>query len=158
MKINKDYIEEYENIVKTTQLQRGYQEFLKFFNYLRIFLKKKFVNYKFTSSIVENKMDYSYFQMTSREYKLKGLKFVIAFIHKDSKYQIWLSGYNRSVQNKYFEKLKFKDLKYNLTNNPNKTDYILKHDLVVDYNNLEKLLIVIEEQVTNFINETNKFI
>ena len=39
--INKNYIEEYKKIIQTTNLQKGYQEIIKFFRYLRNYLQKE---------------------------------------------------------------------------------------------------------------------
>lgn len=63
--INTNYIEEYKKIIQTTNLQRGYQELIKFFRYLRNYLQKEMTNFNFTTNIVENNMDYSYFQFTN---------------------------------------------------------------------------------------------
>ena len=66
MIINKKYINDYKELIRTTNLQKGYQEFIKFFRYLRSYLEKEFSGYAFSGSIVENAMDYSYFQFTQQ--------------------------------------------------------------------------------------------
>ncbi len=70
-------------------------------------------------------------------------------------YEIWLSGFNRDIQNKYFKILKEKSQKYTLTNNPNKTDYILKTDINSnhDYDNLHELLKQMKVSITEFISD-----
>lgn len=133
--ININYIEEYKNIMKNTNLQKGYQEIIKLFRYLKIYFEKEMPEFKFTSNIVENNMDYSYFQFTNDKLKKNKLKIVFVFIHKEFKFQIWLSGINRNIQNIY------KNTKYNLSINPNKTDYILSKDLNLNYNDLKQSLI-----------------
>lgn len=155
MKINKEYINEYRKIMQTTNLQRGYQEFIKLFRYLKIYFEKELKEYTFTSNIVENNMDYSYFQFTNKELKVKGLKIVISFVHKEFDYEVWLSGFNRDIQNKYFKILEEKNHKYTLTNDPNRTDYILKTNIIsnYDYDNLEDMLKQMKNSVTEFIND-----
>ena len=155
MKINKDYINDYKDIIKTTNLQKGYQEFIKFFRYLKIYLEKELNNYYFTGNIVENNMDYSYFQFTNKELKSRGLKIVIAFIHQDFNYEVWLSGINRNIQNKYYNEVQNKLQKYVITSNPNRTDYIIKSTLVnnPDYDDLDKLLLEIKTNIAEFIKE-----
>lgn len=155
MKVNKEYIKSYKEIIQTTDLQRGYQEFIKFFRYLRIYLEKEFKEYTFTGNIVENNMDYSYFQFTNKELKIKGLKIVIAFVHNKFNYEVWLSGFNRNIQNEYFNTLKNKHQNYILTNNPNRTDYILKANIIAnyDYDNLDELLKEMKTSIAEFIND-----
>ncbi len=92
-------------------------------------------------------MDYSYFQFTNDKLKKNKLKIVFVFIHKEFKFQIWLSGINRNIQNIY------KNTKYNLSINPNKTDYILSKDLNLNYNDLKQSLIYLKKDVYSFIND-----
>ncbi len=160
IEINSKYINDYKNIVQTTNLQNGYQEFIKFFRYLRTYLEKEMNNYDFTNNIVENNMDYSYFQFTNQNLKSRNLKIVIAFIHKKFKYEIWLSGINRKVQLNYFEFLKEKSLLYILTNNPNKTDYILKSEIsgIYNYDDLEQLLIRIKVSIEEFVRNISQYL
>ena len=145
--ININYIEEYKNIMKNTNLQKGYQEIIKLFRYLKVYFEKEMPEFKFTSNIVENNMDYSYFQFTNDKLKKNKLKIVFVFIHKEFKFQIWLSGINRNIQNIY------KNTKYNLSINPNKTDYILSKDLNLNYNDLKQSLIYLKKEVYSFIND-----
>ena len=79
------------------------------------------------------------------------VKIVFVFIHKDFQFQIWLSGINRNIQEKYFNI--YKNTKYNLSIDPNKTDYILYKDLNFNYNNLEQSLICLKKEVYSFIND-----
>lgn len=129
MNFNKQYLETYKNLLDTTELQRGYQEFIKLFRFLRIELAKELSDFSFAGNIVENAMDYSYFQFTNKYLKAKGIKIVVAFIHKDFCFEIWVSGYNREIQCDYYEKLKNNPLKYCLNDNPSRVDYILKSEI-----------------------------
>ncbi len=151
--IKTKHLLEYKKLLQTTNLQKGYQEQTKLFRLLRIYLKKELKGYTFSGNIVENNMDYAYFQFTDENLKSKGLKIVIAFIYKDFEYEVWLSGYNRKVQNDFQKNFEELDCKYNLTNNPNRTDYILKNRVTnnPDYNNIDKLQIEIKDGVEEFI-------
>lgn len=159
MKINGDYIKEYRSILQTTNLQKGYQEFVKFFRYLKTYLEKEMQEYTFTNNIVENNMDYSYFQFTNQELKSSGLKIVIAFVHRDFDYEVWLSGINRKIQNNYYGHLKSKPQKYTLTDNPNRTDYILKTKIIenCNYDDLEQLLFQMKINIADFIKNNYLF-
>lgn len=151
-------IQEYKKLIQTTNLQKGYQEQTKLFQSLRTYLQKEFKEYTFAGDIVENNMDYAYFHFTNNELKDKGLKIVIVFVYKKFEYQIWLSGYNRKVQNKYFEKLKKINHKYTITSDANKTDFILKYTLTSHYKNQNDLFYKINKKTQNFINNISKLI
>jgi hypothetical protein len=155
---NGEYIDEYKRLIQTTNLQKGYQEFIRFFRNLRTYLQKEMPEYSFTGNIVENNMDYSYFQFTNERLKSKGLKIVIAFVHADFVYQIWLSGLNREIQRNYYKVLQGTNHPYILTNNPTKTDYILQTQLVdeCNYDDIEGLLKTIKENALEFINEVER--
>lgn len=158
MEINSNYINDYKEILEKTNLQRGYQEFIKFFRYLRTYLEKEMSEYIFANNIVENNMDYSYFQFTNEKLKSDGLKIVVTFVHKDFKYEVWLSGSNRKIQCKYYDIFKTKKQIYMLTNNPNKTDYILKTNIMDTYNydELDELLIKMKANIIDFIENATK--
>jgi len=128
---------------------------VKSFRQLRTFLQKELPAYAFTGNIVENNMDYAYFQFTNEDLQSKGLKIVIVFVHSEFAYQIWLSGVNRKIQREYYEKLNNKSHPYTLTKNPERTDYILKATLIGDWNALdvEEMQRAIKANAVDFINQ-----
>ena len=152
MNINSKYINEYKRLMQTTDLQKGYQEFIKFFRGLRTYLLGSMSEYKFTGNIVENGMDYSYFQFTDTELQSKGLKIVIAFVHREFVYEMWLSGMNRKIQRKFHTLLSNKVCKYELSEDPNRVDYIIKDNLVSDinYEEYDKLVEDIKANIIEF--------
>lgn len=129
MEFNKNYLSEYKKLIETTDLQKGYQEFIKLFRFLRTELKKALPEYDFSGHIVENNMDFAYFQLSDDELIASGLKIQVVFIHKDFRFEVWVSGYNRKIQCAYYEKLKSQTIPYALNNNPNRVDYIIKTPL-----------------------------
>jgi len=160
MKINSRYINEYKKLLQTTNLQKGYQEFIKFFRGLRIYLAGNISEYKFTGNIIENNMDYSYFQFTNNELQAKGLKFVIVFVHSKFEYEIWLSGMNRKTQVSYHHKLSNMKHAYTMSLDPSRFDYILKDKLFeeTNYDNCEKLFDVARNNIVVFIKKVMKFL
>lgn len=160
MKINSKYIKEYEYLMKTTNVQKGYQEFLTFFKGLRSSLSQRMSGYTFTGMIVENAMDYSYFQFTDTQLKSKGLKIVIVYVHKESCYEVWLSGVNRKVQSTYHALLGSKKCTYVLSTDPKRVDYIVK-DICIDdieYEQYDKTVERIQTRIEAFIKNVKAFI
>jgi len=156
MKRKFDYqlLMEFKEILKTTNLERSYQEFVSLFSFLRVELEKLMPEYNFQGSIVENKMDYSYFQFTKDSLKKKGLKIVVVFVHRNFCFEIWLSGLNRKFQCKYYDILKNIQIPFELTDDPNRKDYILKFPLKkdLDISNGEKLVDEIKNAALKLLN------
>lgn len=126
MNFNRDLLNEYKTLLQTTDLIEAYQEFIKLFRFLRIELEKTMTEYRFQGSIAENGMDYSYFLFWNEELKSKGLKIAVVFVHRDFRFEVWVSGFNRKYQSKYYDILKDKEIPFELTSSPTKTDYILR--------------------------------
>ena len=126
MNFNRDLLNEYKTILQTTDLIKAYQEFIKLFRFLRIELEKTMTEYRFQGNIAENGMDYSYFLFWNEELKSKGLKIAVVFVHRDFRFEVWVSGFNRKYQSKYYDILKDKEIPFDLTSSPTKTDYILR--------------------------------
>ena len=157
MKFDPQKLEVYKKLIETTELQDGYQEFIKLFRYLRTELEKELEDFSFSSSIVENRMDFAYFQLLSNELKEKGLKVQIVFVHKEYRFEVWISGYNRKIQCNYYNYLKEQNIKYIVNTNPNRVDYIIKSPLPkdIDISNgvelIEKLKLEVN-QIVGFAN------
>src|SRR5699024_9207985 len=106
MNFNSNYLETYKNLLETTELQLGYQEFIKLFRFLRVGLEKELPDYSFSGNIAENSMDFAYFQLTDPELKAKGIKIQLVFVHKTFRFEVWASGHNRKIQTHYYNRLK----------------------------------------------------
>ena len=50
----------------------------------------------------------------------------VVFVHSNFQFEVWLSGYNRNYQSKYYDLLKGKNISFELTDNPIRKDYILR--------------------------------
>lgn len=129
MKFDMDLLLEYKELLQKTNLRECYQEFIKLFRYIRVSLEKSMPEYKFQGNIVENGMDYSYFSFTNHQLKEKGLKIAVIFVHRDFQFEVWLSGFSRKYQSKYYDLLKERNIPFELTDNPAQKDYILRTTL-----------------------------
>jgi len=123
---NENLLMTYKVLLQTTELEKSYQEFISLFRFVRVELEKEMPDYKFQGSIIENGMDYSYFQFSNEHLKNKGLKIAVVFVHRSFQFEVWVSGYNRKYQNQYYDIIKNKECVFELCNNPNRNDYILK--------------------------------
>lgn len=105
MTFDGELLASYRALLQHTDLQKAYQEFVRLFRYLRVQLEKQLPGYTFQGGIVENAMDYAYFQFTDPRLRAAGLKIVIVFVHRDFQLEVWLSGVNRKAQCAWAEKL-----------------------------------------------------
>ncbi|MDO9522503.1 MAG: hypothetical protein Q7J08_02185 [Methanocorpusculum sp.] len=126
MNFDKNLLMTYKKLIQTTELERSYQEFLRLFRFLRVELEKELGDYRFQGNIIENGMDYSYFQFTNDALKKKGLKIAVTFVHRNFQFEVWLSGFNRKIQCNYYELLKDTRQPFSLTEDPKRSDYILR--------------------------------
>ena len=152
IKANSKYINEYKKIIQTTDIQLGYKELINSIKHLKSYLQKEMKNFIFSKNIVENNLEYTYFHFTNKELKSHGLKLVLVFTHKEFKFEIFLSGVNRQKQINFFNDIKDKKIKYILSNNPSKTDYVLKYEINDNFNyeTLEEISIDIYSDIKEF--------
>lgn len=126
MQFDSTRLKRYQGLLQTTDLIESYQKFIRLFRFLRTELEKELPQCKFQENIVENAMDYSCFQFTTPDFKNKGLKLVIAFVHRTFSFEVWLSGYNRKYQCETHALLSKREQPYFLATDPAKQDYILR--------------------------------
>ena len=152
IKANSKYINEYKKIIQTTDIQLGYKELINSIKHLKSYLQKEMKNFIFSKNIVENNLEYTYFHFTNKELKSHGLKLVLVFTHKEFKFEIFLSGVNRQKQINFFNDIKDKKIKYILSNNPSKTDYVLKYEINNNFNyeTIEEISIDIYSDIQEF--------
>ena len=134
MQFDAGLLETYRQLVQTTSLADSYGEFVRLFRFLRVQMEKEMPQFQFQGNIVENAMDYSYFQFTSQELKSRGLKIAVVFLHRQFRLEVWLSGVNRSSQKRWFPVLAAEDCPFLWTENPERSDYILRSPLPEDWN------------------------
>lgn len=126
MQFEQGLFREYKHIMETTNVQRCYQHILKLIRYISSELEKEMPEYTFMGRVVENQMDFSYFQATRESLKEAGLKIQVVFMHSTCDFEVWLSGYNRKIQCSYYERLRHTECPFEVCSNPEKNDFIIK--------------------------------
>lgn len=148
----------YRNLLQTTQLQKAYQEWLRWFRFLRGELENQMPEFKFQAAVAENGMDYAYFQFASFPLKEKGLKIAVVFLHREFRLEVWLSGVNRKSQVLWEEKLRSTLTSFSLTADPLHTDYILRAPVPVDWAEGEAAVAAAKQTVMRLMNEVQTFL
>jgi len=160
MKSLNEYINEYKKQLNKGDIQKAYRGLMDYIMALRTHLKNKYPDYIVTS-IYQGYMDMTYFSFFPKSLKRRKLKVGIVFVHDTFRFEVWLSGSNRTVQSKYWKLLKESDWnKYHLTSTPKRVDYVIDHILVnnPDFGDLDSLTKQIERGTLEFITDVEGFL
>ena len=159
-----DFVEnmnEYKKQLKKGQIQKAYKGLMEYIMNLRTYFKNKYPNYFVSGSIYFGYMDMTYFSFTPESLKNRKLKIAIVFNYDAFRFEVWLGGYNKQVQNKYWTMFKnSKWNKYKLVSITKGVDSILEYVLVEypDFGDLDKLNRQVESGTKEFIKDIEKFL
>ena len=144
-------LETYRALLQTTDLQKAYQELIRLFRFLRNELERQMPDFRFQSSITENAMDYAYFSFTNPALKEKGLKLVVSFDHKNFRLEVWLSGANRTAQCRWAEQWRTCPPPMELTQEPNRTDFVVRLPVETDLSDGKKTVAAVKEAAVQLL-------
>ena len=151
---------EYKQQLEKGLIQQAYRGLMDYFADLRTHFKKRFPEIEVSGSIYFGYMDMTYFAVVPASLKQRKLKVAVVFLHEVFRFEVWLSGYNRQVQSKYWQL--FRDNgwnKYRLVADPLKADSIIEHVLVEDpdFGDPDALTEQIETGVRKFMMDIELF-
>lgn len=126
MQFEQDSFREYKRIMETTNVQKCYQQILKLIRYISSELENEMPEYTFMGRVVENQMDFTYFQVTRESLKEANLKIQVVFLHSTCEFEVWISGYSRKIQCSYYERLRYTECPFEMCANPERNDFIIK--------------------------------
>jgi hypothetical protein len=154
------YIYEYRKQMKKGAIQKAYKGLMKYMMDLRTDLSKRFPGFAL-GSIYPGYMDMTYFPVFPKSLKSRKLKIAIVLIHDTLRFEVWLVGSNRQVQEKYWRVFKEGGWnKYRIPDNIKGADYITECTLVdnSDFGDFKALTKQIEKGTLKFINDIEDFI
>ena len=153
MKSLNQLISNYTDLLKRGELQAAYKGILEFFGKLRGDLIKKYPQYD-VSSIYQGYMDMSYFALSTKLFKDKGIKIAIVYLHDKGVFEVWLSARNREIS-KGIEPLVRGIVLDGLTvfHDETNLDAVIECTLssAPDFDNQTELIHVIEQGVEKFV-------
>ena len=156
-----EYIDEYSKQMKKGAVQVAYKGLMEYIMGLRTHLKNKYPDYSVSGSIYYGYMDMTYFSFFPESFKQRGLKVAIVFIHETCRFEIWLAGYNKQVQEKYW-KLFYESGsdEYRIISTIEGGDSIIEYKLPAspDFNDLDALTAQIEDAALKFIKDIEAFL
>ena len=154
-------MKEYRKQLEKGAIQAAYKGLMEYIMDLRTHFKNKYPDYVVSGSIYYGYMDMTYFSFFPKSFKHRNLKIAIVFLHDAFRFEVWLAGFNKQIQTKYWKLFKEGDWnKYHLVPTTKGADSILEHILVgdPDFSDLELLTTQIEAATLKFIEDVESFL
>ena len=154
-------MKEYRKQLEKGAIQAAYKGLMEYIMDLRTHFKNKYPDYVVSGSIYYGYMDMTYFSFFPKSFKHRNLKIAVVFLHDAFRFEVWLAGFNKQIQTKYWKLFKEGDWnKYHLVPTTKGADSILEHILVgdPDFSDLELLTTQIEAATLKFIEDVESFL
>lgn len=161
MKQSIKFMNEYKKQIQKGDIVEAYRGLIEYIMDLRTYFQKKYPDYNISGNIYQGYMDMTYFSFFPDSLKQKKLKIGIVFNYESFRFEVWLFGYNKQIQTKYWKIIKESNWKkYRIPPTPKGYDSIIEHDIVEnpDFNNLDTLTNQIEKKTLQFISNVEKFL
>lgn len=161
MKSLNDCMQTYKREVKKGDIKQAYTGLMRFFKDLQAHFKYACLDFSVTSNIYYGCMDLTFISFATELLKREKLKIAIVFNHDEFRFEVWLTGANKKIQERYLKLLKEKNwTQYPLTSTTKNITYISSSIIVVDpdFSKLDKLTQIIEKETLAFINSFEDFI
>jgi len=158
MRVN---LQEFHDQLKKGAIQQAYRFLLEYIIRLRNHFQKTLTDYDVPGNVYQGYMDMTYFSIIPPSLKQHKLKIAVVFLYDAFRFEVWLSGYNRQVQAKYWQLFRDRGWEpYRLVVDPLKADAILEHILVAepDFTNPDALTRQIECGSRDFITDMENFL
>jgi hypothetical protein len=156
-----EYMNEYRKQLEKGAIKEAYRGLMNYFMGLRTYFQKKYPDYHVSGSVYQGYMDMTYFAVFPESLKRRKLKIAIVFVYDTFTFEVWLSGYNKKVQTKYWKLIKDSNWdRYRVPSTTKGVDSIIESVLVdnPDFSNLDNLTKQIEKGTLKFINDVEKFL
>lgn len=147
----------YTNYLKQGEIQIAYKGIMDFFGKLRGDLIKKYPDYD-VSGIYQGYMDMTYFSLTTKSLREKGLKIAIVYLHEAGTFEVWLSARNREIAKDIASGMDGKRMNENgIFHDESNPDAIMESTLTVhpDFESQETLISLIKKGVEKFLSTLN---
>ena len=140
------YISVYQEQMKSGEVQKAYSFLLKYVVQVKTSFEKSFSKEYSCGNVSPGYLDYSYFSFANEYLKGKKLRFGIVLNHSEMRFELWLLGQNKEIQNRYWDM--FKGSKWN-EGRTKRPQYAELEIVLIDNPNFEK----IDELTDDIINK-----
>jgi Family of unknown function (DUF7000) len=161
MKSFQESIIEYRKQLEKGDIQEAYKGLMDYIMGLRMHFKNKYPDYFVSGSIYQGYMDMTYFSFIPESLKRKKLRIAIVFCYDAFRFEVWLAGYNKHIQTKYWQLFKETGWeKYRIPSTTKGVDSILESIVVdhPDFSDQDGLTKQIENGTLTFIKDVEDFL
>ncbi len=154
-------MDEYRKELEKGHIQTAYRGLMDYIMGLRSYFENKYPNYSVSGSVYPGYMDMTYFSFFPKSLKARKLKAGVVFVHGRFRFEVWLFGYNKGVQAKYWRLFKERGWnKYRIPPTTKGVDSIVEGVLVENpnFSNLDDLTKQIETGTLKFIEDVEDFL
>jgi len=147
---------EYKKQMQAGTIPTAYKGLMEYMLDLRTHFQNSYPDYFVSGSIYYGFMDMTYFSFFPESFKQIKLKVAVVFVHQSCSFEVWLAGYNKQVQSKYWQLFKESGWnKYRLVPTIKGVDSILESVLIEapDFKDLKALTKQIETGTLTFIKD-----
>lgn len=156
-----EHLEEYRRQMQLGVIPKAYRGLMAYLLELRMLFNNRHPDWFVSGSLYPGVMDMTYFALVPASFKRRNLKTAIVFLHEKCSFEVWLSGYNRPAQAKYWKLIKASGWdKYRLVPAPQGADSILECVIAAepDFGDLATLTEQVETAVMQFIKDVEEFL
>ena len=104
-KIN-SFVLAYQQQIRKGDIQKTYTFLLKYVMKVKASIEKQFSKEYSFGNVFQGYLDYSYFYFFNDYLRSKKLRFGIVLNHSEMRFELWLLGQNKKIQDKYWNILK----------------------------------------------------
>lgn len=142
----------YKEQLDQGKVQVAYSELIKYMQKLKVLFSKN-MSPKFSfGTVFQGCMDYAYFYLSNDYLKSKKLKLGLVLNHKEMRFEIWLLGQTKDIQEKYWSLLR----KTKWIKSQKIPQYSVFDIVLVENPDFGDLLSLAEEIESNFILVSNE--
>ena len=129
----------YKEQINKSDIQKTYMFLLKYVMQVKTSFEKAFSKEYSCGNVSPGYMDYSYFPFTNDYLKGKKLRFGIVLNHNKMRFELWLMGQNKDIQDRYWGILKGSEWNEGLTERPQYAELEVILVDIPDFENIDKL-------------------
>jgi hypothetical protein len=145
----------YKEQINKSDIQKTYGFLLKYVMQIKTDFEKAFSKEYTCGNVSPGYMDYSYFPFVNDYLRGKKLRFGIVLNHNEMRFELWLLGQNKEIQDRYWNILKGSEWNENLTERPQYADLEIVLVDTPDFENIDKLT---DDIINRAVEEANRII
>ena len=145
----------YKEQIKSGEVQKAYSFLLKYVMQIKASFEKAFSKEYSCRNVSPGYMDYSYFPFANEYLRGKKLRFGIVLNHSEMRFEIWLMGQNKEIQDRYWDILKASKWNKARTERP---QYAELEIILIDNPNFEKIDELTDDVINRAVIEAEEII